>query len=389
MRAVSSEEFRTNLARELREVKKTDRQDAQKKLDEAKQTTPYQIAKGLDRGLHVDITPFNSRELDEEQTANEVQVAPYSNEPSLFETFEYVRHAEGAALGVGLDQMLDFAVNTRLSEVYITDIAAKSVLTTRALLEAGRKFHMLNKRYPSPEEYVALFDFSQIGLLFEMIEPSFTPEELKIVIDVIGKFFKTGPLAMHEYLQYKETQPYYRSWLSTQENLEKIIRMYEDGHLKVVRGDIAGKNAMPQIAKLLRQQGVPLSFLYLSNVSDFFASEERDLPVPEKRMQPIESFLKNIEALPISDQAVVIHISEIKGKNITAPMPELAQKNQNIKLMFAEWTYLIQSISGYRNLMQEISDNPTVNPRKIILQSVQRAQNTLRCDKPGILLLDV
>lgn len=392
MDQLPSEQIRKAIVDELLTLRKEDKIGARNRLKEHKKEGAYQLAEALHRNReHISAVP-DQRTFDEETGADEVKVAPYSNEPSLFETFEYIKNIEGVGLGVGLDQMFDIIVNSKLSEGYITDIAQKSVLTTRALLEAGRRFHELHHRYPSPQEYVALFNIDQLVLTFEMIIPAFTEEEWDIVEHVLGRLYKSGPLVMHSYLDYKATQPYYQSWLSTPENLEKIIRMYEDGRITVARGDIAGKTMIPQIGTHLKQNGSSISLLYLSNVTDFFMSEERQQPPESKRMKPIESFFGNIDSLPISDQTLVLHVTGLKGKNVTVPIPDRIQKDPNIHVMFGEWTYLVQSMRGYQTFMHAVQEHPDADPRSFIFQHIQQSTGNedgkVQCYKPGVFLMD-
>lgn len=135
-----SEQFRKDLADELRTARKNDPRAARMVLGEKKKAVGYRLAEGLLRQEKKGPLPAQREPLEEKNPyKNDVISIPYSNELSLFETFEYLKNIEGVGLGVGMDQMLDIAVNSNLSEIIIVDIAKQCALTTQALLETGRR----------------------------------------------------------------------------------------------------------------------------------------------------------------------------------------------------------------------------------------------------------
>lgn len=385
-----SEQFRKDLADELRAIRKNDPRVAHMILSEKKSTVSYHLAEKLVRQRRKGHLPVQREMREEDNPYEEIPNRVYPNEASLFEIFEYIKNIEGAGLGVGMDQMLDIAVNSKLSEITIVDITKKAALTTQTLLEAGRRFHLLHGRYPLPNEYVELFSRESIDLTFEMLAPNFTEEEWTLVEETLYQAFKTGPTIMQSILQDKSTQTDYRSWVSTPQNLEKIIRMYEDGSIKIVRADLAGKQGMRDIAQQLQEHHTPLSLLYLSNTITYFTLAVKGEKY-EERMGSILSFFDNVDILPLSDSAVVVQTCDFTGTNVTVPVPARLTSDPNLKhIYYKEWGYFVQSAQGYRTFMSEIRERPDIDPQSAFFSHFVTAQRnkTLHCYKPGVFLLD-
>ncbi len=390
-----SEGYRFGLSQELRALREKDKEAARSRLSAEKQTHSYRLSEVLHRNKKQEQTNFDKREFDEKTPPEDLEIVTVSNEPSLFETFEYIKNISGAGLGVGFDQMLDVAVNTNLEHIFITDINPPNLLATRGLLEVGRRFHVLYGRYPSPQEYTAFFEEKNLPLTLEMIGSEFTRKE-KIVIEKTYKksfYYDSslvyhsdpikGPLAVQHYLSYKAGQSDYNSWLSSSQNLEKIIRMYEEQHLKVIRADLAGPKSLSLLGDHLNKKGVPISFLYLSNTLEFFLLYGNHIT---QKMGHIEGFFDNLGALPVTDQTILVHTGQYASK---AVVPVSATNDQYLNQHFHPWSHVVQSMRSFK----EFSYN-TGNIRNLcaVLRSgleILRKRGRAKLSKPGVYVVDV
>ena len=384
----TSEKYRLDFRKQLLATRKKDRVAARELLAEKKETHLYKLAKLLHRTKNQEKEIFDQREYDRDIGVKDLNIINYSKEPNLFETFEYISNVSGAGVGVGIDQMLDVAVNTHLDEVYITDITLLNLFTTRALLEAGRRYHELYGRYPTPQEFLSFFEEGNSEMTLEMIRPEFDKREEKIIRTSLTIPFARGnkSSAIHRYLSYKATQPYYQSWISNQENLTKVIQMYETGKIKVVEADLAGKKSLPAIGNELARRGVPVSLLYLSNTIEFFLLEEAR-PRFFRRMKALEDFFENIAFLPVTDNTIVINVEAFSSKSI---VPEQAANDPY--LVQVPWSYVVQSMRDYGDFI-DFASARAVDPLELLEDrlddSLQRKDGVVRLPKPGIYLVDL
>ncbi len=392
-----SEGYRFGLSQELRSLRGRNKAEAREHLTVEKQTHAYRLAEVLYRNRKQEHEQFDRREFDEKTPSEDLEIVLVSNEPSLFETFEYIKDVSGAGVGVGFDQMLDVAVNSKLEDVFITDINPPNLFATRGLLEVGRKFHMLHGRYPSPEEYLAFFEPKNLPLTLEMIESEFSRKELNIIRNAYGKCFYyessvvlhsnavKGPPAVHHYLSYKAGQTDYNSWLSSQKNLEKVICMYEERHLRAIRADLAGSESIPLLGKNLAAKGAPLSLLYISNTLEFLTEYGR----MRDMMGDVDNFFHNLGELPVSDQTMIVHTGRYSRET---KLPPSLQKSDDryLKQFFHQWSYVVQSMRSYRQFSEQALNigNPCYVMRAGLRVLFQRGGHHIS-PKPGVYIIDV
>ncbi|MBI3576503.1 hypothetical protein HY086_00465 [Candidatus Gottesmanbacteria bacterium] len=323
---IPSQIYRDTLAEDLRRLRSGGaRSKAREILKREKGTSIYRLSDVL-RHEEKDKKIFFARELDEQITEKVELHGIVSNEPSLYETFPYIKNVKGAGLGVGMDQMLDIAVNTKLDEVYIIDVSSTESLATKTLLEIGRGHHELFKKYPTTAEYLRYFETNQIPITLEMLSNQFSSEELQIIEKTMrGRLYSNhyekkapdGPQYIETYLKFKSYQKNYRSWLSDDGALEKIIGMYEEGKLKPVLGDLRGSNSMTKIATTLLSSNTPLSLVYLSNA-------------PMSFFRLGKNFWINLEKMPVNDNTILIETMGGPGDGISIPRSVL--KNPWVRL---------------------------------------------------------
>ncbi len=334
-----TQEYRNNLARNLSELRQAGAKEAAKTvLDEEKQTHIYKLSEGLKKNK--ERSPiFGKKDYDDPKEHLEVSHNTVSNEASLYEVFPYIKDSDGAGMGVGLDQMLDIAVNSKLKEVYIVDVQPSVAITTRALLEIGRKHHKLSGKYPTPKEYIAYFDQRNVPATLQMLSTEFTKDELNILGKTLTDKVKASgektteadsPAQVEHYLKFKNRQKDYKSWISDEKNLQQIITMYENGKIVSVMGDLTGKKSMPGIADDLRKRKLSLSLVYLSNAKYYFASDGTT-----------KNFQKNLDSMPVNGKTVVVETS--MG---SMPIPDSVKSDLWMsKLMPMTWEYQIQNLA--------------------------------------------
>ncbi|MES2226127.1 MAG: hypothetical protein V4480_04975 [Patescibacteria group bacterium] len=224
--------------------------------------------------------PSVKTSIESEETENVEEFGVLSNEPLLFTTFPYTKKLAGAGLGVGLDQMLDYVVNSELSTIYMTDVSPAVSTLSRSFLEIGRIHRFINKDDKdtyrmTPEKFCSYLDSENIGTTLAMLEPHFSDSEMEFLTKAFSERMQnhhtkeSPPLRLFHYLSFKSRQKEYRSWMSDPETLERIFSLYESGNITVVRGDLSGPTVLPAIAKQLKEQGTLLSLVYESNARNY------------------------------------------------------------------------------------------------------------------------
>lgn len=329
------------MAQQLKDLRNEGkREQAAALLEEQKATDRYKLANALRRH------PEKSRlSFPEDMSSFEGKYqfnAPISNEASFYEFFPYISGAHGVGVGVGSDQMLDMLVNSRLERLVCTDISAISITTTRLLLEAGAYYHRTFNRYPTPEEYVALFDSEHRALLLEALQERFPVEDGEVLEGVLTSTIRSHKSEEHsgklyEYLNFKLRQKDYASWLSTPENLQRTLSLYEQGKISTLRADVSETEAnLARVAKELAAEGEEVSVIYLSNLREYLGETVRK-----------EGLLKNIDAFPISDNTLLLETSVARNLP-TIECPRSVLDDEWVAGHMYTWTYLVQTMGDFQ-----------------------------------------
>ncbi|MEK9154342.1 MAG: hypothetical protein AAB798_02615 [Patescibacteria group bacterium] len=218
----------------------------------------YLLAQVLKRDKsHRDL--FRSHKYDEPSSAFRGGDFITSNEPSLFEVFPYLQHCKGALIAVGSDQALDFAVNTNCARIVALDSSPAVSATTRAFLEIGRRHHELFKKYPTPDEFIAYVSPKNVRWTIEMLASQFFRDDIRHIESNIESN------KLKQYLSLKSKQSAYRSWVTDEASLARIVSMYENGRLIPIRGDLEGRHSLKSISLQFEKDGIPIDVIYLSN----------------------------------------------------------------------------------------------------------------------------
>ena len=183
-----------------------------------------------------------------------------------------LRGLGGVGIAVGPDQPLDFLIMGNLRKMYAVDIDPNTHLITRLYVELGSRLHKLEdniNNYPKVNQYMSLFKPKNRELLFQLLEaPSsgynFSQNEIGWLRDFFDRGDKQKDFDLYSYLRDK--QRYYgpASWIGTDENLENVVRAYEEGRITIVKGSISGR-IIPKIAAETKAEREHVSLIYLSN----------------------------------------------------------------------------------------------------------------------------
>ena len=351
------EQYRHQLASQLHNTT-----GGAKILEREKPTHIYKVAEALHREKLPTSRASRSMFDETELLEGETRYYGVSNEPSLYQTFPYIKDVSGVGLGVGFDQMFDITINSQLKEIYIVDFEKSSVLRTRALLEVGRRHKELFGTYPTPQEFIKYFGEADLPITLEMVQGAFTPEEQYILstamsrrmsLDPMNKPETTdhrAPLEILHYLEYKSGQKDFHSWISTAESLAKIIQMYEDGKLHVTLANLGSQTAMSRIAESLEAKQQHISLIYLSNARGY--SDNSDIE-------------NTIKSMPITDDTILIETTFPIGREGT-PRPWRVLLDPYLRKNTLSWIYMVQTMAHRRKINGDLYYNtgPEAEVRK-------------------------
>lgn len=98
-------------------------------------------------------------------------------------------------------------------------------------------------------------------------------------------------------------------FLATEETFRFVKTMHEEHRIVPVVGDFAGDRAMPGVAAHLKDQGIPVSFFYVSNVEQYLF---------EPAVWP--KWSRNVAALPVDEKSFFIRAYLDQGRRHPAQM---------------------------------------------------------------------
>lgn len=222
---------------------------------------------------------------------------PYleSNEPRAWQWSRYIANLGGGYVGVGSDQNYSFIAQAGSEWAWVLDYDPRVVdhhLRMRAFV----------LRSATPEEFVARWDPAKskgsIAILDEVYEGD--PALAKL---------RRGWWATHERMHayYREQlAPHPKAgsfgWLRNPEHYRWIRRMFEQGRLVVIPGDLLATKSMRSVAKAAKALGVPVRIYYTSNAPLSWGGQ----------MTP--AYRENVLALPFDAQTVVLQTTQDRGR---------------------------------------------------------------------------
>ena len=285
-----------------------------------------------------------------------------SNEAGYLKVLPLLREHDirgGVYIGVGPDQNYSYIAEIRPRLVILVDIRRQNLiqhLYFKALFQLSpsrARFleRLFGRRIP---DNIAGTEEPSISQLLEQIDKaskdsrfgesavekaihvvntwnlSLGEEDLDSMRYVARAFMEAGPdLRFSSF--YRSPQPYYpdyrtllietdsegkqSNYLASEERFRYVKLLHKENRIIPVVGDLAGKVALPRIARTLKERHLEVSCFYLSNVEFYLF-----------RQGSWKSYVQNMRGLPWSDNAVLIrtcansrqrHPAQIRGYYMT------------------------------------------------------------------------
>ena len=272
----------------------------------------------------------------------------------------------GAYVGVGPDQNLSYIAHVRPAVAFITDIRRDNLLhhlLLKALVErASTRVEFLAGLHgkPPPDDLVEWRD-ADVGRIVDYIDRA--PHDAGVVsrlgdevaeavlgyrvplseddLETIRRFhraFIDAGMGLRFRSYGRASRPYYptyrqlvletdiegapASYLASPELYDVVRELHLENKIIPVVGDLAGDHAVRELGAVMREMGVELTALYVSNVEFYLW-----------RAGTFGAWVDNLEALPAADRAVVIrsyfpnfggrHPSSVPGYHSTQSLQPL------------------------------------------------------------------
>jgi sulfatase modifying factor 1 len=214
---------------------------------------------------------------------------PYleSNEPRAWLWAPYLRNLGGAYLGVGSDQNYTFIAIARAEWAWVMDYDPRVV-------DHHKRMRAFVLESETPEAFVELWSGKSRTAAIAAIEKHVAPAELAKV--------KRGYLATHERMHayYVEqiapsrTRPDGYGWLANPEHYAYVRKLFQQGRLVPIKGDLLGSKSIQTVAKAVLDLGVPLRVFYTSNAPSSWGG----MITPAYRA--------NLQSLPFDRHSIVL-----------------------------------------------------------------------------------
>ncbi len=243
----------------------------------------------------------------------------------------------GAYIGVGPDQNYSYIAHLEPELAIILDIRRDNLLThlfykalfkfsedRQAFLEnlfarkisRKQKFANIKELMDAVENAPAMAEPELAGLkdaLKKAVEQSGVAldESDKLKIEQIQAEFLDGGPSLQFRSHGRAPQSYYPTYrqlalettvegdyegfLSREALFQQIKRMHEENQIVPAVGNFAGPHALPEISRYLKEQKLPVTAFYTSNVEYYLMHQ-----------QEIVRFAKNVSELPLKDDSVFI-----------------------------------------------------------------------------------
>ena len=170
----------------------------------------------------------------------------------------------GALVGVGTDQLYMYASWARPDLIIPMDF-------DQVVVDLHRIYGLFFQVADTPDDFIAMWSPKQRKKSESLIESAATsPKDLK----ALGKAFKHGRVAVYARLRrlrrdYKKAK--IPCFVTDGETYSYLSGLFRDNRVHMLRGDLTVPDgAMAGVGKALKEIGVPVSLIYLSNAEQYF-----------------------------------------------------------------------------------------------------------------------
>ncbi len=210
-----------------------------------------------------------------------------SNEALQYVWRKGITNLGGGYVGIGADQSYSFIAQAKSEWAWLFDYDPE-VVRIHYMLRA------VIKQAPDRKAFRAAFTQKQAAQTVEWIKASLAdnPDEVEPTV----KLYKRSRIKLwKDYTRQSKAKRWVKGfgWLQTEANYQYIRTLYEQGRIRMLKGNMLTDVAMPSIAKAARALNVPIRLYYVSNAEE----QWKQLPT---------QYRKNVAGLPFDEDTVVL-----------------------------------------------------------------------------------
>ena len=206
-----------------------------------------------------------------------------SNENELQLWFPHVQGLGGGYVGVGADQNYTLSAKARSSHVWLMDYDP-SVVRLHWIYRA------LILESPTRDDFIALWrNRRQVPVL---LAKHYAGSGRLAKLLWIYKRYRLFLQPYHRWSKNRRRKGTLTTWLSDPELYKRVRKMYQEGRITAVPGDLHGPNVLKGICASARRLGVKIRVVYLSNAESYL-----------KLSKP---FISNMNAVPWDEKTLMV-----------------------------------------------------------------------------------
>jgi len=241
-----------------------------------------------------------------------------SNERRHDTWFPYVEGLGGAFVGVGPDQCYTVAAVQGAELMFLLDI-------DHVVVDVHNNYQVLIEASETPEELHQRFNETEQDASIALLEEAYA--------DVDDK---TRRLRLQTYRASRETifrhlahvierneGEMRTSWLSNPDYYRHIRKLYQNDRVRIMEGDLTGKDTMTSVGIAATKLGVPVRVLYLSNAEEYYKYNDQ--------------YVANITGLPGDAESVALRTIY----------------NKEWEHADSLWNYQVQPLASYKTFLSE------------------------------------
>jgi sulfatase modifying factor 1 len=220
---------------------------------------------------------------------------PYleSNEPRAWLWQPFLRNIGGAYLGVGGDQAYSFIAMARSEWAWVMDYDPRVV-------DHHKRMRAFILEAETPEQFIALWTSAESKRALEVIEQHTDASEHA----KLRRGYQATRERLHQYfLEQVDDQGKVEGygWLVTPEHYTYVRRLYQQGRILPIKGDLLGADSIRTVAAAATSLGVPIRVFYTSNAPISWGGQITD------------PYRDNLLGLPFDHRSIVLQTTADGG----------------------------------------------------------------------------
>lgn len=241
-----------------------------------------------------------------------------SNERRHDTWFPYAKDLGGAFVGVGPDQCYTVAAAQGAELMFLLDIDRMVVdvhNNYEVLIEASETPQQLHQRFNATEKEASI---ALLEAAYADVDDKTRRHRLQTYVASRETIFRHLKHVIERHRGDAQT-----SWLSNTDYYSHIRTLFQNDRVRIMDGDLTGKDTMTSIGVATTKLGVAVRVLYLSNAEEYYKYTKQ--------------YLANVAGLPADTESVVLRTIY----------------NKEWQHADSLWNYQVQPLANYQAFLSE------------------------------------